>query len=141
MDHSHSSTLLDYLQDVPDPRHKKGQSYEWRYLLALITAAIASGHKNMAAICQWVHEHGIELCAALIPVKGRLPSYATLRRAIIEINSCDLEQQVAIMISTLTRMTQPPAVSSAQMAHSGAANRSTAKTCVAPPHMAQPSIL
>ena len=94
MDHTDSTTLLARLQDVADPRHKKGQSYEWRYLLALITAAIASGHKNMAAICQWVHEHGIELLAALNPAKGRLPSYATLRRAIIAIDIDALEQQV-----------------------------------------------
>lgn len=95
MDHTDSTTLLARLQDVADPRHKKGQSYEWRYLLTLITAAIASGHKNMAAICQWVHEHGIELRVALNPAKGRLPSYATLRRAIIAINVDALEQQVA----------------------------------------------
>jgi predicted transposase YbfD/YdcC len=96
MDQTDSTTLLAYLQDVTDPRHKKGQSYEWCYLIALIAAAIASGHKNVAAIAQWVHEHGIELLAALNPAKGRLPSYATLRRVVITIDIDALEHQVAL---------------------------------------------
>jgi predicted transposase YbfD/YdcC len=95
MDQADSTTLLAHLQDIPDPRHKRGQSYEWRYLLALIIAAIASGHKNVAAIAQWVHEHGQELLANLHPAKGRLPSYATLRRAVIAIDIDHLEHQVA----------------------------------------------
>jgi len=103
MDHADSTTLLGHLQDVPDPRHRKGQSFEWRYLLALITAAVASGHKNMAAIWQWVHEHGPELLAALHPAKGRLPSYATLRRAVIAIDIDALEGEVAAHNQALDR--------------------------------------
>jgi len=103
MDQADSTTLLAYLQDVTDPRHKKGRSYEWRYLIALIAAALASGHKNMAAIAQWVHEHGIELLAALNPAKRRLPSYATLRRALITIDVDALEQQVTAHNQNLDR--------------------------------------
>jgi len=101
MDRPDSTTLLAHLQDVPDQRHKKGQSFEWRYLLALITAALASGHKTMTAICAWVHDHSADLIRDLQPAKGRIPSYATLRRVLIGIDIKALEDQVAAHDQTL----------------------------------------
>jgi hypothetical protein len=76
MDHVDATTLLACLQAVPHRRPKKGQSYDWRYLLVLIAAALASGRKNMAAIAEWVHQHEVELPAVLNPAKRRLSSFA-----------------------------------------------------------------
>jgi predicted transposase YbfD/YdcC len=94
MDQPDSTTLLAYLQQVPDPRKKKGQSFEWWYLLALVTAALAGGHKTITAIHSWIHDHRAVLVATLQPAKKRVPSYATLRRIVINIDSAALEEQV-----------------------------------------------
>jgi predicted transposase YbfD/YdcC len=95
MDQPDSTTLLAYLQQVPDPRKKKGRSFEWWYLLALVTAALASGHKTITAIHSWIHDQRATLIASLQPAKKRVPSYATLRRIVINIDIHALEEQIA----------------------------------------------
>jgi len=40
--------LLAYLEaGVPGPRHKRGQRYEWRFLLAMICVALMSGQQTV----------------------------------------------------------------------------------------------
>jgi predicted transposase YbfD/YdcC len=95
MDQPDSTTLSARFQAVPDPRHKRGRSYEWLYLLNLIAAAVAGGAKGMAAIADWIHLHALDLLAALHPAKGRIPSYATVRRVLIAIDIDRLEDVLA----------------------------------------------
>jgi hypothetical protein len=45
MDQEEYSTLLQVLQGIPDPRKARGQRYPWLLLLALVSAALASGQK------------------------------------------------------------------------------------------------
>jgi predicted transposase YbfD/YdcC len=93
MDLAHSTTWLARLQRVLDPRQKRGQSYSWAYLLALIAAALASGCRTLTAITAWIHEHQEELIATLAPAKPRVPSYATIRRTLLGIDVTTLEEQ------------------------------------------------
>jgi predicted transposase YbfD/YdcC len=88
-------TLLNCLEQVPDPRRRRGQRFEWRILLAIISAAMASGQKTPHAIADWVQEHAQALLAQLRPAKGRLPSATTLWRVLRDVNRYQVEQQVA----------------------------------------------
>jgi predicted transposase YbfD/YdcC len=101
MDQPDSTTLSARLQGVPDPRHKRGQSYEWLYLLQLIAAAVAGGQKSVTAIADWVHLHASALLAGLRPAKGRIPSYATVRRVLIAIPIDRFEQDIAAFNQSL----------------------------------------
>ena len=76
------TTMAEALSDVLDPRNARGQSHEWRCLLLVIAAAMLSGEKTVKEIGQWVMSQGQELRAALKPPKQRVPSQATLRRAL-----------------------------------------------------------
>ena len=96
MDQPDSTTFLGSLQQVPDPRNRKGQSFEWPYLLALVAAAVASGQKTITTMSAWVHQHQAELIAKLRPAKKRIPSYATLRRVVIAMPITALENQIAV---------------------------------------------
>jgi len=95
MDAPQYSDLLAALNDVPDPRRARGRRYAWPLLLTLIAAALASGQSNLRAIGQWVAEHAEELGAALVPPRGRLPSTATLRRALRAVDVVALEERLA----------------------------------------------
>jgi predicted transposase YbfD/YdcC len=88
-------TWLPRLQRVPDPRQRRGQSFEWWYLLALITAALASGCCTITTITVWIHDHKMELVTSLHPAKKRIPSYATIRRVLVSIDVEALERQIA----------------------------------------------
>lgn len=101
MDAPEYSHLLAALRDVPDPRRRRGRRYAWPLLLTLIVAALASGERNVRAIGQWVTEHADDLLAALAPPGGRLPSPATLRRALRAVDVAALEQRLAAFAAGL----------------------------------------
>ena len=82
MDLEEYTTLVDALRSVPDPRKARGQRYPWELLLTVIAAALASDQPHGRAIRQWVHEHADELADILAAADGRVPSEATLRRAL-----------------------------------------------------------
>ncbi len=103
MDAPQSTDLLTALQAVPDPRRRRGWRYAWPLLLTLIAAALASGERTLRAVGQWVAEHAEELVALLSPPRGRLPSTATLRRALRAVKIAALERCLA------TLATGPPA--------------------------------
>ena len=95
MDQADSNTLLARLQRLSDPRRKRGRSFEWWYLLALIAAALAAGQKTITEISWWIQQHRTELIEHLHPAKQRLPSYATLRRVLIAIDVTALEEEIS----------------------------------------------
>ena len=92
MDTPQYTDLLAALRAVPDPRRRRGQRYAWPLLLTLIAAALASGERNLRAVGQWVSEHADELVALLDPPRRRMPSTATLRRALRAVDLVALEQ-------------------------------------------------
>ena len=95
MDRSEYSTLAAALAAVPDPRKARGKRHPWPLILTLLGAALLSGERSVRGIGQWVTERAEELCALLQPPRGRLPSVATLRRALRDVDVVALERQVA----------------------------------------------
>ena len=99
------STLLEAVSTVSDPRKARGKQHEWKVLLTLICAAIASDQKSVRAMSQWVHEHASQLLEQLQPISPtptRLPSAATLYRAVRAMDITQLEEHLAIYASSLT---------------------------------------
>jgi hypothetical protein len=94
MDQRQYSTLLEAVADVPDPPHARGKQHAWKVILAVICAALVSGHQSGRAIGQWSREHAKELLRGLRPKRGRLPSEATLRRALRSIDVAALEARL-----------------------------------------------
>src|SRR5215207_2400650 len=95
MDAPQYTTLRAALSDVPDPRKPRGQRYPWPLLLTAISAALVSGQQGLRAIGQWVAEHGEELGPLLGLPPGRVPSTATLRRAVRAVDLAALEARIA----------------------------------------------
>jgi predicted transposase YbfD/YdcC len=95
MDRSAYRSLAEALADVPDPRKARGTRHPWPLILTLLGAALLSGQRNVRAIGQWVAERREALCALLEPPRGQLPSVATLRRALRDVDVVALERQVA----------------------------------------------
>src|SRR5439155_17362945 len=82
MDLVEYTTLVAAVRDVPDPRQRRGQRYPWWVLLTVIAAALVSGQRHGRAISQWVQAHADALGEVLSAAGGRVPSEATLRRAL-----------------------------------------------------------
>ena len=95
MDQEECSTLLDVLQGIPDPRKARGQRYPWLLLLALVSAALASGQRGGHAVAHWVSLHAAELRERLQPPRASMPSESTLGRAVRDLDISELEQRLA----------------------------------------------
>jgi predicted transposase YbfD/YdcC len=108
MDAPQYSHLCAALGDVPDPRARRGRRYPWPLLLTLVAAALVSGHQNLRAIGQWVAEHAAEVRPALALPPGRLPSPATLRRALRAVDAAALEERLARFAAGLPEAASPP---------------------------------
>jgi predicted transposase YbfD/YdcC len=101
MDTPQYRDLRAALSAVPDPRQRRGQRYRWPVLLTLIAAALVSGQQGMRAIGQWVAEHAEELGPLLDLAPGRVPSAATLRRAVRAVDLGALEAHLAAFVAEL----------------------------------------
>lgn len=95
MDQEEYSTLFDVLQGIPDPRKARGQRYPWLLLLALVSAALASGQRGGHAVAHWVSLHAAELRERLQPPRASMPSESTLGRAVRDLDISELEQRLA----------------------------------------------
>jgi hypothetical protein len=86
MDTPEYTTLAAPLKGVPDPRLRRGQRYPWDPDHGRLGQGRASW-----GIGQWVQEHAAELGERLGWPAPRLPSEATLRRALHELDLGRLE--------------------------------------------------
>jgi hypothetical protein len=107
MDEPHSSTLLEALSAVPDPRKARGKQYSWSLLLTLVSSVLASGERNGHGIASWVAEHAAALMVWLHPERGRLPSESTLRRVLRRVDVTALEQRLAQYTCPLAVAAEP----------------------------------
>ena len=97
-----------WLKRVPDPRKRRGQRYAWGTLLLVICAALMSGQQTGAAIAQWVVEHAREWQAWTPTDAGRVPSAATLRRALRLVDPLKLEGALGAWVEARLREAERP---------------------------------
>jgi DDE_Tnp_1-associated len=76
-------SILDAFAELPDTRRTAGQRHTQSLCLALFTLAVAAGNRGFIAIGDWVKAYHDELVVLFKPPKDRLPSYSTIRRALL----------------------------------------------------------
>jgi predicted transposase YbfD/YdcC len=101
MDASQYTDLVSALSDLPDPRQQRGRRYAWPVLMTLIAAALVSGAQGVRAIGQWTTERRDDLVPLLGVTTGRLPSTATLRRALRAVDVVVLEERLSRFATSL----------------------------------------
>lgn len=97
MDDRESITFVAVLGQLPDPRKRRGQRFAWSLLWTIIGAALVSAQRTPHAIAHWAHLHADELLTELQPARGQIPSEATIRRALRQVDRAALEQQVTAL--------------------------------------------
>ncbi len=95
MDQPKYSSLMAVLTGVPDPRKARGKQLEWDFLWGVIATAMLNQQRGAAAIAHWAARQAATLLAAFRPAKGRVPSEATIRRALQRVDLIALERQIA----------------------------------------------
>jgi predicted transposase YbfD/YdcC len=105
MDAAQDTTFVQFLSQVPDPRHARGKRHAWSVILTVISAAVAAGCTTPHAIAQWTALHASVLQSSLCPGTRRLPSESTLVRALRSIDVSALEAEIAHLAAETTRRT------------------------------------
>lgn len=75
-----SSSLVEILHRLPDPRKSRGRSYSLVPILSLTIVATLAGCNSLQAIAQFGHDHGLTLAHALGFRSLSTPSASTLSR-------------------------------------------------------------
>ena len=86
-------SILEAFVGMPDHRRKQGTRHSLQLCLALFTLAVAAGNHGFLAIGDWLKSHREEL-QELFEVK-RIPSYSTIRRALLGLNYEDYSARLA----------------------------------------------
>ena len=108
MDRPQYSSLMGVLNEVPDPRKARGKQLEWDFIWGVIASAMLSQQRGAAAIAHWAARQAATLLAAFRPVRGRVPSEATIRRALQRVDVVALERQLAQVEPPAAAVVPPP---------------------------------
>ncbi len=87
--------ILDAFSDLPDSRRGEGRRHSQALCLALFTLAITAGCRGFLSMSDWLSSYRQELLTLFNPPKGRLPSYSTIRRVLLEVNYEDYSRCLA----------------------------------------------
>ncbi len=94
--------LAKDLAQVCDVRSRRGQRYEWPYLLVLLAVALLAGERTLVGMHHWLHMHEAELVNVLQPRRRCLPSVITLGRVLRDVKVEMLEEAVSRYQRALT---------------------------------------
>ena len=72
--------LVDYLNEIKDPRKARGIRHEQLSTLVIIIMAMMCGHTSLKAISRFAKAHEEELSEHVPLPRNRVPSYATFQR-------------------------------------------------------------
>jgi len=86
--------LLDLLQDVRDPRRRRGVRHPVRTVVALAVCAAVAGARSFAAIAQWAQGLSAEALRRLGATRRTPPSEPTIRRVLQAVDADALDAQL-----------------------------------------------
>jgi hypothetical protein len=85
-----AGSLLTYLEQIPDPRGRKGRRHPLVAMLATVCCAMLSGFPGFVGIAQWIHAQRVELWHAL-GYKRRPPTWSCYRDLLIVLDPVVLQ--------------------------------------------------
>jgi hypothetical protein len=90
-----ASSLVDVLQEIPDPRGLRGRVHPLPAVLGLVTLGLLMGRKSLASIARFGRQFGTPLAHALGFRRGKTPSLSTLSRTLRVLDAVAVEAALA----------------------------------------------
>lgn len=87
-----NSSLLEVFSKLPDARRGEGKRHSIEFCYLLFVMSILSGYNGIKPFGQFVRNNYEELVEHFKPVKGRLPSYSTMRRILLNTDFVALQE-------------------------------------------------
>jgi predicted transposase YbfD/YdcC len=95
-----SSTFLDVLASIPDPRDARGRRYPLAGLLAIAILATAAGMRSYAGLASWAANAPAEVLAQL-GIRFRRPSEKTFRSLFARLDPAELDRCLGAYFAAL----------------------------------------
>jgi hypothetical protein len=86
--------LMDLLQAVPDPRHRRGVRHPVRTVVALAICAAVAGARSFTAIAEWARGLSPAALRRLGATRRTPPSEPTIRRVLQRVDADQLDAQL-----------------------------------------------
>jgi len=96
-------SLLVALQQVPDPRSRRGRSFPLPAILAWLTLGMLLGRRSLTAIVQLAQDYDSSLILALGFPRARVPTVSNLSRLLPRLDVAALEAVLTTWIAACTR--------------------------------------
>ncbi|MCA9080133.1 MAG: ISAs1 family transposase [Planctomycetaceae bacterium] len=93
-----AGSLLNYLEQVPDPRGRQGQRYSFAAMLAASICAILSGFPGYTAMAQWIHLQEDSLWH-LLGFTRRPPEHDCFRDVLMAVDPQALSEALMLWIT------------------------------------------
>jgi hypothetical protein len=84
--------LIFRLETLPDIRRGAGQRHSQSLVLLIVLFATMSGYLGYRSIGDFIKKHKKDLIKFLNPKKGKLPSFSTVRRILINLDSTEFKK-------------------------------------------------
>lgn len=81
-----SKSIIDYLSQVQDNRRGAGQRHSHELILVIVLMSIMSGYYGYGAMGDFIERNRSGLISQLQPKKGRLPTFYTIRRVLMNLD-------------------------------------------------------
>lgn len=101
--------FIAVFSDVPDFRHAQGKRHQLPKVLTLVTLAMISQQNTLGQIATWVHGLGWETRQRLHLRHNRVPSYATIRRVLLQMDTSALAQALQAWVEEVLKAYFPTA--------------------------------
>ncbi len=86
-----AGSLLNYLEQVPDPRGRKGRRHPLVAMLATVCCAVLSGFPGYEGIAQWIHSQEVSVWHAL-GFTRRPPTWSCFRDLLMVLDPAALNE-------------------------------------------------
>ena len=104
-----STSLLEVLRQVPDPRMRRGRRYPLSALLALGCAAMLCGYRSYSAISEWGRNYDPAFLRALGFTRETAPCAATLFQVYRRLDRGEFERLLGVWAGQVLAATAPVA--------------------------------
>jgi predicted transposase YbfD/YdcC len=135
------STLIQALEQVPDPRGRRGARYGWAFLLTASVLALLCGARSLLGLARWIRGADRQVLERLgLPpgARWRAPADSTLGRAWQGVDADALDDALGHWLAAVLAVGEQPAAPEDRpvgVSFDGKVMRGAAKAGVKQPHL------
>ena len=100
-------SLLQALEQIPDPRSRRGRRHRLAAMLATVVAAVLCGARGVTAIAQWLHAQPPEIWHALGYFR-RPPKAGAFRKLLLALDPVAFERLLTQWVKACLGLEQEP---------------------------------